>query len=102
MDVRQTAASRGMRVTHGTWSGRVAEELEWLRMLAGRLVSADAADDAVQATLVKAMRMPPRDRSRPRSWLARVLRTVILDQERQAARHRTKREPSDLELEPGP
>src|SRR5262245_53450154 len=85
-----------------TWRGRVAEELGWLRMLAGRLASADVADEAVQATLVKALRKPPRDRSSPRNWLSRGIRTTIVDQQRQAARRRAKGEPTDLEFEPGP
>jgi DNA-directed RNA polymerase specialized sigma24 family protein len=65
----------------------------FLRALARALLADEhGADDAVQDTWVRALERPPRDARRSRSWLARVLRNVIVDRRRSdAARARRDR-----------
>ncbi len=84
---KQTARSmqhfRGRRHDFymNTSTSSVAEELSakstWLRRLARSLVGSDAADDAVQETMVAALRNPPSLDRPVRPWLATVLQNVV-------------------------
>jgi len=78
----------------------------WVRALARRLVTDDAAaDDIVQDTWVAAMRSAPVERERLRPWLARVVRNFATATRRtdanRAARESqaARREPARSELE---
>src|SRR5262245_53645134 len=57
----------------------------WLRALAASLVR-DDADDVVQATMLAALRTPPREGVPLAPWLARVARHLSLNTRRAASR----------------
>lgn len=62
-----------------------------LRALARALVGdGEAADDAVQATWLEWLRRPPRDASKRGAWLARVLRSKVIDTRREAERREAR------------
>jgi RNA polymerase sigma-70 factor (ECF subfamily) len=69
----------------------------WLRALAASLVR-DDADDVVQATLLAAIRKPPRDGIPLAPWLARVARHLSLNTRRAASR----RSRHELAVPPAP
>ena len=65
---------------------------EWVRALARSLVADPSrADDVAQQTMLEAIARPPRDLSRPKSWLAKVAGNVARGFARQEGR-RARRE----------
>src|SRR5690349_4706003 len=72
---------------------------DWLRALASRIVGRDA-EDAVQETLIAAMKAPP-DAARPaKPWLAQVLRNVTRMQFRGATRRAAREHAAELPAAP--
>ena len=65
------------------------EENRWLSALARRLIQdAAAADDVVQETWAHYVQNPPRQKQSKRSWLARVLRSRVVDRWRDEDRRK--------------
>lgn len=76
---------------------------DWLRALASRLVGSDA-DDAVQETMIAAMRTPPDPALPARPWLGKVLRNVTRMQFRGRSRRAAREDAAALApaASPGP
>lgn len=64
---------------------RLLAEEPFVRALAHSLV-ADEADDIVQQAFLQALQQQPADLQQPRSWLARIVRNLIVDHRRRHAR----------------
>lgn len=88
-----------MTAPHSVPIDELLRHRPFVRALARRLVQDDAtADDVTQDTYVAALRQPPSDSATARSWLARVLRRVVIDRGRAGSR-RTRRERAVAEHE---
>lgn len=85
------------------WRRELEEELDWMQLLARRLVHGEEeASELVQETVLAALAKPPGDQGRPRAWLRTVMANLARQRGRRAwVRRRVsldEPEPSD----PGP
>jgi RNA polymerase sigma-70 factor (ECF subfamily) len=90
-----------MEPRHTAWRRDLEVELPWMQELACHLVrDREAARELVQDAWLKALERPPRERGRPRAWLGTVMRNLVRQGGRRAARRgRTTEDARELSSE---